>query len=174
MGKLIEKVCIVCGQKIIGKYSNEKRKTCGNSICARIYYNKYQIEKQKLNPDLYNQRTKISNYKHKYEVMLHYGGNPPKCACCGETEYRFLTIDHINGGGHKHRESLKHNGGSIFLYYWLIKNNFPEGYQVLCMNCNFTKHHNKKLYCPVHHPELYTDLTLFSDWYIIKGYKIIK
>ena len=24
-----------------------------------------------------------------------------KCQCCGETQPEFLTLDHINGGGHK-------------------------------------------------------------------------
>jgi len=28
---------------------------------------------------------------------------------------------------------------SDVLYSWLKKNNFPKGFQVLCMNCNFAK-----------------------------------
>ena len=64
--------------------------------------------------------------------MNAYGG---KCVCCGETIIEFLTIDHINGGGTKHRKEVV--GGR--LYDWLIKNNFPEGYQILCMNCNMAE-----------------------------------
>jgi hypothetical protein len=30
------------------------------------------------------------------EMLSAYGG---KCVCCGESEYKFLAIDHINGGG---------------------------------------------------------------------------
>ena len=60
-----------------------------------------------------------------------YGG---ACACCQETTYEFLTIDHINGGGRQHRISLNGN-----FYRWLNRNNFPGGFQVLCYNCNCCK-----------------------------------
>jgi hypothetical protein len=33
----------------------------------------------------------------KVEVLQCYGGNPPKCPCCGEHRMEFLTIDHIDG-----------------------------------------------------------------------------
>jgi hypothetical protein len=83
------------------------------------------------------------NRRKKIEVIIHYGGDPPKCACCGETIFEFLTIDHINGGGLKHRQLIKRYN----IYNWLVKNNFPEGYQVLCFNCNCGKEINKGI-CP--------------------------
>ena len=69
--------------------------------------------------------------KIKKQVIAHYGN---KCACCGESSIVFLVIDHINGGGNKEHDKVGH--GTRF-YRWLIKNSFPEGYQVLCHNCNF-------------------------------------
>jgi len=75
--------------------------------------------------------------KVKREVLEHYGGNPPKCACCGESHFEFLTIDHMNGGGHKERTRLGREG--VAFYFWLRKNGYPKGYQVLCMNCNWAK-----------------------------------
>lgn len=87
--------------------------------------------------------------KLRFECLTHYGGSPPKCICCGETEIGFLSIDHINGGGNKHRrqiDSKNHCSGRMF-YHWLIKNNFPEGFQVLCMNCNWGKRMNNGV-CP--------------------------
>ncbi len=94
----------------------------------------------------------------KLFVLVHYSGDPPKCACCGESHFEFLTIDHINGGGNQHMKSLRKIGTN--LYRWLVNNDFPEGYQVLCWNCNCSKgiglrHKNQKRFCPVHHPELY-------------------
>lgn len=68
------------------------------------------------------------------ECLAHYGG---KCACCGETESAFLGIDHINGGGGKHRKSLGHWG--VNFYAWLRREGWPDGYQVLCHNCNQAK-----------------------------------
>lgn len=72
-------------------------------------------------------------------VLEHYGNT---CACCGESNTKFLSIDHINGGGEKHREQIgrKING-------WLVKNNFPKGFQTLCFNCNWGKHINGGV-CP--------------------------
>jgi hypothetical protein len=67
------------------------------------------------------------------QVFGHYG---TVCACCGTTEN--LTIDHVNGGGTKHREELGGIGGIQF-YVWLIRNGFPEGFQTLCNPCNISK-----------------------------------
>lgn len=69
-------------------------------------------------------------YKCKDAVFEAYGGY--RCGCCGETTKPFLTIDHIDGGGVKHRKEI-----GIDFYVWLARNNFPDGYQVLCMNCQF-------------------------------------
>lgn len=46
-----------------------------------------------------------------------------------------MAIDHTQGGGKRHRAKLKTEGGRGF-YHWLIKNGFPEGFRVLCHNCN--------------------------------------
>lgn len=73
------------------------------------------------------------------EVFLAYGG--PICACCGETERVFLSIDHIHGGGAKHRrELLGENKGGIHFYRKLKKQKWPKGYQVLCYNCQIGKY----------------------------------
>ncbi len=74
----------------------------------------------------------------KAYVFGKYGG--AVCACCGENNLIFLTIDHINGGGTKHRREM--GGGGRFNYRWIVRNNFPPGFQVLCMNCNFGKGQN--------------------------------
>jgi len=85
----------------------------------------------------------------RLEVLSHYSDKSqdfPRCTCCGETEFNFLSIDHIHGGGNQHRKQIKVQSGYKF-YYWLKKNNFPDGYQVLCMNCNWGKRMNNRI-CP--------------------------
>ena len=72
--------------------------------------------------------------KAKDSVFAHYGES---CACCGERESVFLTIDHITGGGTKHVKSLAKN-----FYDWLVVNGFPSGFQTLCYNCNVGKYRN--------------------------------
>jgi hypothetical protein len=85
--------------------------------------------------------------KRRLEVLTHYGGTPLKCQCCGESNIEFLTIDHINGGGNQQRKHIRSkNGKTINFYKWLVDNNFPEGYRVLCYNCNCSLGHYG--YCP--------------------------
>ena len=79
----------------------------------------------------------------KQEAVKAYGS---KCACCGETELAFLTLDHINGSGTKHRKELKMNGGTS-TYSWLKRNKYPKGFQVLCFNCNCGRNVNRGI-CP--------------------------
>lgn len=87
-----------------------------------------------------NSEARAHRARLKWVVFQAYGGQ--KCSCCGETNFDFLTIDHINGGGCQHLKSL--NGK---LYDWLKRNNFPAGYRVLCWNCNCGRRINGGI-CP--------------------------
>lgn len=78
------------------------------------------------------------------ETFAAYGG--ACCACCGESQIQFLSLDHINGNGNKHRKETGNAGGHRF-YRVLKKQGFPPGYQVLCMNCNCGRHRNGGI-CP--------------------------
>lgn len=78
-------------------------------------------------------RATTNNLNKRLSCINHYGGC---CAVCGETCLPFLTIDHINNDGTKHRISV---GNGDAFYRWLVKNKFPKGYRVLCWNCNCTK-----------------------------------
>jgi hypothetical protein len=89
-------------------------------------------------------------YEHVKERMLafqHYGDY--KCACCGEQEFAFLTLDHINGDGNASRLELfgKKSIAGHHMYRKLRKQGFPAGYQVLCMNCQVGRRDNGGL-CP--------------------------
>lgn len=90
-------------------------------------------------------KIKIKNrtQKIKDEVFEHYGGY--KCACCGETTKKFLSLDHINGGGNKSRRQT--GGGGVNTYLWIKRNNFLPGFQVLCFNCNQGRYLNGGI-CP--------------------------
>ena len=94
-----------------------------------------------------NQRLscKKSEAKIKREVLAHYGNGALACVSCGFDDIRALSIDHINGGGTQHTEGLNRHGGAGF-YRWLHKSGYPEGYQVLCMNCQFVKRVEQREY----------------------------
>lgn len=84
----------------------------------------------------------------KSEVFSYYCGGRPHCQCpgCFVTVLTFLSIDHINGDGHNHlnKKGKKLEGPSLLV--WLKRNNYPEGFQVLCFNCNGAKRTNPR--CP--------------------------
>lgn len=91
-------------------------------------------------------------------VLQHYSRDVPQCACCGELIYDFLTMDHVDGKK-KWNHDLSYGGRK--LYRWLINNNFPDGFQVLCCNCNFARsRRNCNGICP--HQKIIKQ-TLFPD-----------
>jgi hypothetical protein len=69
-----------------------------------------------------------------YHAVKYNGG--AICVGCGETEVSVLQVDHINRGGGKHIRAV----GAARWYRWLIKNNFPPGFRILCANCNWRAH----------------------------------
>ncbi len=62
----------------------------------------------------------------------------PKCSCCGESDLRFLTLDHVNGGGREHKEKTTGGNCSTAYYLFLKKRGFPQNppLTILCFNCN--------------------------------------
>lgn len=79
-------------------------------------------------------RQKKSARQLREAAIAHYGGH---CSCCGESRYEFLTIDHIENDGAEHRRTVV---SSRSICFWLKQNGYPEGFQVLCWNCNTAKH----------------------------------
>lgn len=69
----------------------------------------------------------------KIKTLEAYGG----CVCelCGNEDAEVLGIDHLNGGGNKHRKDMGFHGGQDF-YRYLRDNKYPPGYRVLCLSCN--------------------------------------
>lgn len=85
-----------------------------------------------------------SHKKHQYglrrRAILLLGG---VCACCGESEYGFLTIDHIHNDGSAERRRLRCASG---VYKHILQHASPrERYRVLCFNCNCGRRHGP---CP--------------------------
>lgn len=89
------------------------------------------------------ERVRQNSRRKRAAVFNHYSNGKVECVCCGEKMFEFLSIDHINNDGAKHRREIHTEN----LAGWLIKNNFPQGFQVMCMNCNCGKFRNKGV-CP--------------------------
>jgi len=119
---------------------------CKGCACARATaWRKANLTRAVM--DRYNEAGKQKRQRVRDAVFGAYGGY--RCACCGETERKFLTLDHVsNDGAAMRRETF----GSRFAaghrtYAWLLRKSFPVGYQVLCMNCNHGKRMNDGV-CP--------------------------
>lgn len=120
--KLARGLCMYCN-----KHPRKSKRYC--RTCLKKFKEKMRLERRLL----------------REEVITHYG---VVCACCDENKIGFLTIDHTNGGGNKHRKELKASGTN--LYRWLKDQNYPEGFRVLCFNCNCAIGIYGK--CPHHSP----------------------
>ena len=96
-------------------------------------------------------RDKPESKENRLKVLQYYSkrlskSNIPCCNCCGlNSHIEFLTIDHIAGRQEMDSEpelkKLKYMSklSGTALVIWIIKNNFPKGFQILCHNCNQTK-----------------------------------
>lgn len=127
-------------------YKREKAKRLGLAISSDI-----EIRPKLTKSDNHKKGVAIkyrkSYYKNlKIKVLTHYGGGKLSCVICGESRVDCLSIDHINGGGNDHRREILKTRYCSGTYNWLKKNSFPEGFQTLCMNCQFIKRvENKEL-----------------------------
>jgi hypothetical protein len=100
----------------------------------------WQLQYTALHRETIYKKNLARYYLLKTEVLMHYSKGRMRCACdkCPETLKDFLTIDHINGGGEQHKREI----GTWNIFRWCKENNFPEGFQVLCMNCNWAKRYS--------------------------------
>jgi hypothetical protein len=93
--------------------------------------------------DQKNEQVKSRHRKNRDIVFIELGS---KCMCCNETEPLFLTVDHINNDGAKHRRKIGKSGQAI--YAWLIKYGIDKSrFQLLCFNCNSGRARNNGI-CP--------------------------
>ena len=99
-------------------YICKKHKAVSGGTCAACWIKRSQQAVQR-------------NDEIRQEVLDAYGG---KCAECGEADRNVLQVDHIDGGGHQHLKEISNS-----LSKWLLRNGFPEGYQLLCGNCHIRK-----------------------------------
>ena len=73
----------------------------------------------------------------RLEVLAHYSlAEEPECIRCGTNDIDVLQIDHIDNNGSQHRKIAGHG---VHLYLWFKRNGYPEGFQIMCANCNLKK-----------------------------------
>jgi hypothetical protein len=126
--------CVTCKEFLpVEQFSKDKSALDGLSIncrnCKKIADDSYRSN----NSEKVKVSRKKSALKIRLKAMEPYG---VFCHCCGEKEKCFLSFDHINGEGTKHRREV---GSGTPFYLWVIKNNWPDFLTILCHNCNMAK-----------------------------------
>lgn len=128
--------CFDCGIKIIDNifefYKANNMPLCKNCVISR------SVKREDAKDETINYHSLLQRRRDNKSVKLNrrqkviegYGGI---CQCCGENDYLFLSIDHINNNGAEERKIKDTHD----IYRSLIKNNYPqENYRLLCYNCN--------------------------------------
>ncbi len=89
----------------------------------------------------FTEQARAYNGRLMVEVFSHYCGGEPHCQCpgCHTTFIEFLQLDHVAGDGAAHRKANSLGTGGPRLWRWVRDNGYPEGFQVLCRNCNGAK-----------------------------------
>ncbi len=153
--------CDICGGQFQPRSGSQKFcPTCkkpayreGQRIWRRKFYyqnrekeiKKVRLWQQKNSERYHSSRREYELRKLRRAIPLvigHYSGGTFGCACCGQKERDFLTIDHVKGNGNRESKELGIPRGGSPLYRWLVRNGYPPGYQVLCINCNMSKAKN--------------------------------
>lgn len=106
---------------------------CMNCNASRGYYGYCPHRPREAANDRFD-KDRTKSFAKKRAVFERYGGS--FCACCNETEFEFLCLDHIDGDGARHRREI---GNGISMTSWAAANDYPSWFQVLCINCNFAK-----------------------------------
>lgn len=112
---------------------------------SREYRKRHPDRIKNLNQNYYKKNKPVVNQKNrdryielkKLTFSKYSQNNTIECAICGENTLNFLTLDHIKGRK-KHQHSTMFSAAK--LWYYLKKNDFPPGYQILCWNCNVIKY----------------------------------
>ena len=138
------------GKTTRGKYASSSEgkasmKKYQASAKGQEYIKKYSQD--------YEHKTRAKNIRDdaRLKILEVYSkrisnSNVPCCNCCGEKSYlEFLALDHITGRKQIDSEpNLTKIGYSsklkgLPLNVWIIKNDYPDGFQILCHNCNNAK-----------------------------------
>jgi hypothetical protein len=132
--------CTVCEiEKPSSQFNRCAVSFTGRTPDCKACTHERQTHAYRADPERFSTRLKNWRARLRDEVFAAYGG---RCDCCGESNFGFLTIDHVHGDGAAHRRSLGvgRRAPSSVVYSELKRRGFPRGpYRVLCCNCNATR-----------------------------------
>ncbi len=124
--------CETCNEKSKQNARTRANANIAKGLCSKCGVNKLVTKRHCDQCYSKHKSSARKNYLILRDAVFNaYGGY--KCTCCGEKQQAFLTIDHVNNNGCEHRRQI----GQSNCYRWLKQNDYPSGFQVLCMNCQW-------------------------------------
>lgn len=134
--------CTRCGEITpLAAFGPNRANASGRHSHCRSCVRAFQIEHNKKPEVKARQKAYDAARFQREKIRLRaalYAAYGDCCACCGEPRPEFLTVDHIEG-----RKAQGHDRsmGGVKLYRWLAAQGYPDGFQILCFNCNWAKGH---------------------------------
>jgi hypothetical protein len=115
---------------------SERDRSKGYSYCKPCHaaYEKERTKELRKNPAWRAKANRSSRKTYVIRRKKFLDQHGSICQCCGESEYRFLQIDHVNDDGAIDRQK---NGKQCERWKGKL--------QVLCANCNWAKRYGD---CP--------------------------
>lgn len=154
----ISKICLTCKElKHIRDFSIRRSEIDGHSSYCRDCSSKIKKLKHhnhKLLPTKEyeqwrleeNTKRKVEKLRMKIDVFEHYSKdgiikcvNPYHIHNEEITDLDILTLDHINGDGKYDKDDKGRRIGGILIYRRCKRLGYPQGFQVLCANCQAKK-----------------------------------
>lgn len=138
------RVCRACAKYRHGRnyHENEKYRASVIAGVARRYQ-----QRKAADPGFLlslNERNRRNHRQLRERLMAKLGG--AVCRCCGESEYAFLTFDHIHGNGAQDRKRFNGRVPYVWVTEQIKSSDAAKRLQVLCFNCNIAK--GKSGACP--------------------------
>ncbi len=122
-------VCSLCGTP----YPRWGGKRGCKMMCRKCYAATYHHRRRERDPE-HERAIRRRSLQRLRKAVLEKFGN--QCVCCGETEPRFLALDHRHGGGARARKEKAFAG---IYREALHMPNAEAKYRLLCHNCNMAR-----------------------------------
>jgi hypothetical protein len=126
-------------------WAEKERKRCRedyhrHSVQRRLYTKELRKKYKTVWNERERKKAKIYRLKNRERLFETYGDS---CGCCGEKNKKFLTLDHVNGGG---KNEISEKGHTRMIREATRNPDFSK-YQILCYNCNMGRAKNHGI-CP--------------------------
>lgn len=134
-------------EKCLGYAAEYRKVLLDQGLCLKCKVNPHRPNRTRCQEC--NDATVASNKKANVgyiEKFYELYGNA--CNCCGESERKFLNVDHVNNDAWIEKQEKGYRSNNISIMRRIMRSGIKdENFQILCFNCNCGKQLNNGV-CP--------------------------